>query len=212
MAITDRQTLLAAVANWLNRTDLTDRIPEFVQLAEDEIARTLRQDVVRADLTIASDDVALPDTLAELRSVRLKAANGRQYPPMQIGTVQQLQDARLLYGTVTGAPRFAAVVNERLQLVPAPDRTYTAEITYYAELTRLAYANNDSTNVELTNASDLYLYGALVQAEPYLENDDRADRIWRPRFERALAQLNDQRQRKEFSAALAPVRLPRVFG
>ena len=34
MAITTFSELKTAVANWLDRSDLTDRIPEFIALAE----------------------------------------------------------------------------------------------------------------------------------------------------------------------------------
>ena len=42
MAINTYSTLQTAVANWLDRDDLTDRIPEFVSLAEATFNRTLR--------------------------------------------------------------------------------------------------------------------------------------------------------------------------
>ena len=42
MAINTYATLQTAVANWLDRSDLTDRIPEFIALAEARMNRTLR--------------------------------------------------------------------------------------------------------------------------------------------------------------------------
>ena len=42
MAINTYATLQTAVANWLDRSDLTDRIPEFIALAEARMHRTLR--------------------------------------------------------------------------------------------------------------------------------------------------------------------------
>jgi len=42
MAIGNYSELNTAVANWLNRDDLTDRIPEFIVLAEARFNRVLR--------------------------------------------------------------------------------------------------------------------------------------------------------------------------
>ena len=42
MAISNYTELNTAVANWLDRDDLTDRIPEFIALAEARFNRLLR--------------------------------------------------------------------------------------------------------------------------------------------------------------------------
>jgi hypothetical protein len=41
MAIGTYSELQTAVANWLGRDDLTDRIPEFIDLAEARLSRAL---------------------------------------------------------------------------------------------------------------------------------------------------------------------------
>ena len=80
---------------------------------------------------------------------------------------------------------------------------------YYESLDPLTTTN--ATNVVLDEAPDAYLFGALLQAEPYLEHDDRIP-IWREKFDRAIDQLNDVRDREEYMASLRPIRLPVVFG
>ena len=42
MAISTKSELHTAVTNWLNRSDLTSRIPEFITLAEASFNRNLR--------------------------------------------------------------------------------------------------------------------------------------------------------------------------
>ena len=42
MALSTYTELKASVADWLNRTDLTSVIPDFIALAEAQIERTLR--------------------------------------------------------------------------------------------------------------------------------------------------------------------------
>ena len=57
MAIGTYAELQTAVANWLDRDDLTDRIPEFIALAEAKMNRNQRislMDNVRTAITMAA--------------------------------------------------------------------------------------------------------------------------------------------------------------
>jgi hypothetical protein len=67
------------------------------------------------------------------------------------------------------------------------------------------------TNSILTEASDIYLYGALLEATPFLEHDERIP-VWKAAFDGAIAELDDQREREEFQASIRPARLPVRFG
>jgi hypothetical protein len=75
MAITNFDELKTAAANWLGRDDLTDRIPEFVALAEGRMSRTIfaRAQEARATATLTTDDAytSLPTDLRQIRSVQL---------------------------------------------------------------------------------------------------------------------------------------------
>ena len=71
MAITSYAELQTAMANWLIRDDLTNRLPEFIDLFEAEVNRRLRiQDMetrATATLTSGSDYLALPTDFGGLR-------------------------------------------------------------------------------------------------------------------------------------------------
>jgi hypothetical protein len=71
-------------------------------------------------------------------------------------------------------------------LLPIPDSTYTAELIYYAKLSKLSAST--STNWLLAQAPDVYLYGALLQAAPYLQDDARIQ-VWVSLYERGLQDL-----------------------
>ncbi len=62
MALTTYTELKASVADWLNRTDLTSVVPDFIALAEAQIERTLRtrQMIVRATASIDTEYSAVP--------------------------------------------------------------------------------------------------------------------------------------------------------
>lgn len=207
MAFTNYTELKAAVAVWLNRTDLTAVIPDFISLAEAQISRRLRRSTVRATVTVSEAAYVLPSTVAELRSLRLVTADTRKDIAIVICTPEVLNEHRAVWPAV-GRPRYAAVVGGSLLLVPAPDTAYSLEISYFPKLVPLTATN--LTNTVLTEAPDLYLYGALMQSAPYLEHDERIP-VWAGGFETALKELEMVREREEFNASLRPARLPRVF-
>lgn len=208
MALSNYAELKTSVADWLNRSNLTNQIPDFITLAEAQMRRRLRRKTVRASTTFTSDSYTLPSDCAELRSVRLVTSQTFRDTPIEIGTPEILAKHRA-HLPVTGRPRFGSIVAGKLLLAPAPDTTYNAEITYFQKITPLSDSN--TTNAALTDAPDLYLYGALLEAAPYLQDDERIP-IWQSRFNSALEELNTAREREEFTASLRPMGLPVVFG
>ena len=72
---------------------------------------------------------------------------------------------------------------------PVPSSLYTMEIDYYAKVAALS--DSATTNDMLTNNPDLYLYGALLEAEPFLMNDARVG-LWANAFRQALTDLQEQ--------------------
>lgn len=184
MAISTYSDLQAAVGNWLNRTDLADRIPEFIALAEAQVNRRLRvrQMIMRAEAALADEFVDLPSDMLEPIQLALEISES------DIRVLQYLAPERLLAekaGIVSSAePEFYTVIGGTLQLLPAPDVTYTGELTYYAKVPALS---SNSTNWLLSTYPDAYLYGALLQAAPYLVDDERV-MTWGAMFQ---AVLND---------------------
>ncbi len=209
MAITDYATLQTAVANWLNRGDLTAKIQDFIGLAESRILRNLRNRSVVADFTLDSTGIiALPADLAELRYIRLSTADGNYNFQLEITSPVAIADTLNRWQGAGSVPVRAAVIEGKLYLAPRPDQSYIAKITYFQTMPVLSAGN--TTNFVLTMAPDLYLAGALIEAFLFLDYDERVS-VWEQKFESALGELERARERMEFSAAPAPVRLPVVF-
>jgi hypothetical protein len=202
--------LQLAVAKWLNRRDLTTMIPAFIKLAEDKITRRVRRRTVRGELSVSTESTALPADCAVLRSVYPRSSEVERDRPLENTTVEMFAEKRAYYGGVAGRPKVFTVVNGRELLVaPAPDDTYTLGVHYFSKLARLT--DDNQTNDVLAEASDVYLYGALAEAEPYLKNDERIA-IWKEKFDASIAELNHVREEEERSASISPARLPVVFG
>jgi hypothetical protein len=202
--ITTYTELQTAVTEWLARdqdTTLIARIPTLIQLAEAKFNRTLfvRQMEQRSyALTdpVASEPefIALPSDFQSMRRIRISSVNGK--PMLSFKSQQQMDEYRFSRGNVTGQPQFFSIFGTELELAPTPDAIYTIEMVYRQNIPALA---SNSTNWLLTLAPDLYLYGALLEASPYLKEDDRIQ-VWGAGFQSARDGLNDLGNVSAFNA------------
>lgn len=208
--ITDFASLQANIADYLNRDDLTAVIPTFIQLCEKKIARNVRRKTIRnAAFSLAAESNTLPNDCAEVRSVIPVTGTPFLDRALRIVTQPMWADAKALNWATSGRPCVASVIDTTTLLIaPPPDQTYTAILTYYQSLAPLS--NSNTTNTVLTEAPDIYLYGSLAEAAPYLEHDARIQ-VWKGAFYDAMAELDTQRQREETAAALHIARLPTHF-
>jgi len=185
MALTTYAELKTSIGDWLNRSDLTSVIPDFISLAEAQVERTLRtrQMIVRANASFDAQYGAVPSDFLETKSLKLTSTNPQT--PLEFLSIDALDQKAAEY-TASGKPRFFGVVGGQLRIVPTPDSTYTTELTYYAKLSKLSTSN--TSNWLLASSPDIYLYGSLLQAAPYLQDDARIQ-TWATLYERALNDL-----------------------
>lgn len=206
-----------AVEHFLNRPDLEDEIPGFIRLAEMDLARDPSIELrIKTTLALASKVVALPSDCREPLELYYDDTE-RQGEIEIVGSPGELADRRARLGlTSADRPRYAAMTESvtgttttlSLILAPEPNKTYTAQFEYVAKLVPLAIT---SPNALLVNHADLYLYGALLQAEPFLKNDSRAA-VWQAKYDRALAQVGALTRRRKHSANTPIMRPRRVIG
>ena len=203
MALTTYAELKTSIGDWLNRSDLTSVIPDFISLAEAQIERTLRarQMIVRANASFDAQYGAVPSDFLEAKSLKLTSTNPQS--PLSFLSIDAL-DAEMTKYTGSGKPKFFGVVGGQLRIVPTPDATYTTELTYYAKLAKLS--NSNTSNWLLASSPDIYLYGALLQAAPYLQDDARIQ-TWATLYERAL---NDSQTADDRSASSGGALLTRA--
>jgi hypothetical protein len=130
MDFTTYSGLKAAIADFLNRGDLTLQIPGFIALAEAKIARRVRRKTLRTTISVSSESTALPADCVELRSVYPLTGSPNQDVPLLLGTPEALAETRARHMAVAGRPVTFAVIDGNLVLAPAPDQAYTLQITY----------------------------------------------------------------------------------
>ena len=197
MAINTYSTLQTAVANWLDRNDLTDRIPEFISLAEATFNRTLR---LRAMETTVSDTTpsgskedALPTGYLQMREIHLTTS-----PVISLAYITPEIMYRIRAGSNNGKPNAYTIVGDNILFGPTPDDGYGYSMTYYKEFDTLG--DDTQTNWLILNAPDLYLYGTLLQAEPFLMNDERVP-LWERGVRQVINDLQEQDDRDRHSGS-----------
>lgn len=185
MALSTYAELQAEIALWLNRQDLTAQIPTFIRLVEAQVERQLRVGdmVKRSYATLGDQYIALPTDYLSVRNMQLNVTPVRQLEYMTMG---QLDGVRARNGNVAGEPLYYSVVGNAFEVAPQPDDSYEVEIVYYAQIPRLS--DQVTTNWLLTKHPDIYLFGALMNAAPYLENDDRIG-TWSAAFGQVLEDI-----------------------
>lgn len=207
MALSTYTELKASVADWLNRTDLTSVIPDFIALAEAQIERTLRtrQMIVRATASIDTEYSAVPADFLETKSIKL---NTNPVTSLTFESVDALDSLKSTTYISAGKPQYFGIVGGQIRVLPVPDNTYTAELIYYAKLSKLS--GSVATNWLLTQAPDVYLYGSLMQAAPYLKDDARIP-VWAAIYTRGLEELQIADDRGATSGGSIMMRA-RTFG
>lgn len=192
MAITTYAELQSAVADFLNREDLTSVIPTFISLAEADLQQRVRhyQMEARTTLSLSGQYTDLPDDWVE--TIRLSVGSDA----LELISQSELLDRGELTNDTAGQPRYYALTAGQLEVFPVPDDTYTATLIYTASIPALSDSN--TSNWLLTAAPDAYLYGALMQSAPYLAEDARVG-VWSALSERAIQSLNAASTKAKYS-------------
>jgi hypothetical protein len=171
-----------------------EQIPRLINLAERRIARELK---VEGFINVVTG------TLSAGQSVYPKPDRWRDTVSINIGTGATLNNRKLLFSRVyeylrsywpnaleTDTPLFYSDYDySHWLLAPTPDAEYPFEILYY-ELPPLL-DESVQTNWITEYAPQLLLYGTLVEATPFLKNDERIP-VWQSMYDRAAAMLNGE--------------------
>lgn len=187
MTITTYATLKTAVADFLNRDDLTSVVPTFIALAEADMQRKLRHWRMeqRATAQLDTQFSAIPADWVE--TIRFYLTTG-ETSRLELISQAELIDRKQADSNVTGRPYYYAMTGAQFELYPVPDGLYTGELLYFGKIPALS--DSATTNWLLTNAPDAYLYGALIHSAPYLKDDARIQ-IWAALYQSAIDNLNN---------------------
>ena len=196
MSITTYAELKTAVANWLNRDDLTSRIPEFITLGTSILNRDLRcqENEKRVTASISTEYFDLPTNFIQMRNIELDTSPRRR---LRVMSPEELDT--LYPSATTGKPVAYAIHGSEVQVRPAPDATYTIYLTYFYKLT--VFSDDTDTNDVLTTYPAIYLYASLVAASGFIQEDDRVG-TWASLYEAELKSLNKSDKQGRYSGSV----------
>jgi hypothetical protein len=199
--ITTYTTLQTAVADYLAKSNLTSWIPNFIQNWEEKFYRQPKNfgSWMEASLnsTIASSVIAVPTGYLAMKYAYVNGS-----PASRLDRVSLNQ----LYGTYprggdTGIPAWYARDGANFVFGPAPDSDYNIRGTYWAKPTLLRdFAADAAAHWIIVNAPDLALYGALIEAQPFLMNDKRIP-TWQSFYDTALLNYRELFREEDISGS-----------
>lgn len=189
MAISTYSELQTAVSEWLHRSGLSARAPDFIQQGQSWLNRKLRTVDMeeRASAVMGTTDRfdSLPTGYLEMQSIYYTADN------QEIAFVEPSALIPLI--TSSGKPAYFTI-KDGLEWSCVPDSAYAYEIHYFKALN----IASDTTNWLLTNHPDIYLYAALSSAAIYIKDDNRVPGL-KALLTEAVDDLNTQDARKRGS-------------
>jgi hypothetical protein len=180
--ITNYATLLTAVADYLARDNLTTFVPNFIQNTENKLYRSLnlRNEETALSVAISSGVAVVPTDYKKLRFAYYNAN------PVTVLDWMTIEDLYREWPDRSGSDTPNNISREALNFVfgafPA-DGTLTG--VYYA---KQGFARDVDTTWYVTEAPEVLLYGALLEATPFIQGDERI-LIWQQLFKDALDTL-----------------------
>jgi hypothetical protein len=197
MAINSFTTLKSAISNWLDRDDLSDQLPDFISLNEALFNRVLRirpMETIVTNATVSGTKAYdLPTGYVQMREIHLDTT-----PVTSLQYISPEMLYRVWAGSSSGKPDSYSIIGDKIYFGPTPDSAYNYTMTYYKTFDALSDSN--TTNWVILNAPDVYLYGALLQAEPFLQNDQRIP-VWERGLRQALSDLQSQDDKDRHSGS-----------
>jgi hypothetical protein len=185
-------SLNSTVLQYLERQDqaVVNAIPTFITLCEFEIAqeiKTLGQMNVAVS-TMTANNPVLQKPARWRKTVSMAVSNANTTTPVLLRKFEYLKtywpDA-----TQTDLPLFYSDIDyDHWYLAPTPDQDYSFEVLYYERIQPLSSENQ--TNWLTQNAPNAMLYGTLLQAMPFLKNDQR--QIFQQKYSEAISALKTE--------------------
>jgi hypothetical protein len=171
MTIATYSELVSELGDWLNRADLTAKIPTFIRLFEARMNRRLR-----------SPDMEQTFSRTTIIGINSYALNGR---------VRELRD---VYADSDTIEVNYTVSGENIVIDPVPTSEFTFYYSGYTTLSGLSDSN--TTNWLLDDHPDAYLYGSLAEAYAFLKDDQSAGNykgLWEEAMSEIIREANEKR-------------------
>ena len=192
-AVMTYDSLVENIQTYLERTDAQTlaKIPQFIMFAEQTIASEIKflgnLVVVESTMTASENIIPKPARWRKTVSMNISVAGVRQ--PVLLRTYEYMRE----YWpdqTKTDVPKFFGDYDYDHWLVsPTPASAYTYEVLYYERNQPLDSSNQSNWFTEY--APQALLYGSLLQAMPFLKNDERIP-MWQAQYDKIISVLQNE--------------------
>ena len=192
-AVMTYTSLAADIESYLERTDTAtvDKIPTFIMLAEQVIASQIKflgnLTVNESTMVQGTPVIAKPARWHKTVSMNVTVAGVKS--PVFLRKYEYLREY-WPEATNEDIPLYYADYDYTHWLIaPTPADAYTFEVLYYERVQPLDVSNQ--TNWFTQYAPQALLYGSLLQAMPFLKNDERMG-MWRAEYDLIINTLKTE--------------------
>ena len=170
-----------------------EQLPRLINLAERQLANSLKLlgfvNVVTDTMTVGQSVIPKPDRWRDTISINFGVGTAQTRTQLFLRSYEYMRTFHP-DEEVTGQPKFYGDYDYFNWLIaPSADFAYPFEVNYW-ELPALLDSSNQ-TNWTTDFAPNALLHGALLQATPFLKNDERLP-IWQGIYDRDVAILEAQ--------------------
>jgi hypothetical protein len=186
-------SLVDDIATYLERNDTAtlNKIPQFIMFAEQVIASEIKflGNLTVADGTMTANDPVLDKPARWRKTVSFNVTLAGERYPVFLRKYEYLRE----YwpdDTKTGLPAFYCDYDYTHWLVaPTPATNYSFQVLYYERNQPLDSSNQSNWFTQY--APQALLYGSLLQAMPFLKNDERIP-VWQAMYDKSIALLKEE--------------------
>lgn len=183
-------SLVENIQSYLERTDQAtlNKIPTFIMLAEQVIASQIKflgnMTVQTSAMVQGANIIDKPARWHKTVSMNITVA-GKRYPVL----LRRYEYLREYWPDPAqeGIPKFYCDYDyTHWMIAPTPSAAYNFEVLYYERIQPLDSSNQ--TNWFTIYAPQALLYGSLLQAMPFLKNDERMG-MWQQQYDAIMQTL-----------------------
>lgn len=203
--MTTYNSLISDILTWINRsdTDTVNQVPNFIYLAEQQICRDCKnvglvKNVISAANINGGGFVPGQYAIAKPTGWRetLSFTNGAN------GTINIMETRGIDFLNVywpnlstTGIPLYYADFGQNFwKVAPTPDSNYPYQVSYLEF--PLPLSVNNQTNWLTDFIPDILLFCSLMNAMPYVKDDERLP-VWKQEYQTKVQALNMQDMRRK---------------
>lgn len=189
-AVMTYDSLYNDIQTYLERTDQAtiDKIPQFIMLAEQIIAADLKflgnLQVATSTMVQGEATILKPARWRKTVSMNVTVAGKRQ--PILLRTYEYIREYWPDPANESAPKYFCDYDYEHWLIGPTPDAAYNYEVLYYERVQPLDSSNQSNWFTQY--APQALLYGSLLQAMPFLKNDERMP-MWQGNYDRTIEAL-----------------------